>query len=71
MQPLDQRTYTFIIKVWQERRDIPGAAVLWRGSATDVASKTRIYFDSLSELCDFLVQRCGMPASALGQDGPA
>lgn len=61
--PLDERSFAFVVKLWQERREIPGAAPAWRGSVEDVQSGSRVYFGTLGELCDILTQRSGMVLS--------
>lgn len=62
--PLDERTYTFVVRLWEERRDIPGALPVWRGSATEVTTRSSVYFNSLGELCEFLSSQCGIDVSA-------
>jgi hypothetical protein len=61
MEPTDGHTgtYTFVVRLWQEQREIPDAPALWRGSITDAASRVRRYFGSLDELHAFLAQQCG------------
>jgi hypothetical protein len=70
MRSLDERTYVFIVKLWQERRDIPGAEAKWRGSATEVHDEKTFYFESLPALCEFLERRCGMPVPPTIQESP-
>lgn len=68
-RPLDERSHAFVVRVWEERRDIDGAPPTWRGSVDDVRAGTRVYFDTLDELAAILGTRSGMgPASrtALG-----
>lgn len=60
MRPLDERSYAFVVKIWEERRDISGAGPSWRGSVDDVQTGTRHYFDSLLGLTDYLNKRSGM-----------
>lgn len=59
------QTHSFVVNVWEERRDINGAEPMWRGSVVDVQDGNRIYFDSLLELCDFLERRSGMQSHRL------
>jgi hypothetical protein len=57
---LDERRYSFVVKIWEERRDIPGAEPTWRGSVDDVQRGDRLYFNTLIELSDYLKNRSGM-----------
>ena len=60
MKPLDERSFAFYVKIWEERRDIVGADAVWRGSVDDVGGGDRLYFASLRELCAYLEHRSGM-----------
>lgn len=60
---LDERRYSFVIKIWEERRDIVGAEPTWRGSVDDVQQGDRQYFNTLVELSDYLKNRSGMRKS--------
>jgi hypothetical protein len=60
---LDERSQTFVVKIWQERRDLPGVPSTWRGSVDDVRTGGRVYFATLRELVDFLKQRSSMSMS--------
>ena len=64
MKPIDERSFAFVVKVWEERRDIDGAAPTWRGSLDDVQSGDRVYFDTLAELCDQLRLHTGLERAA-------
>ena len=63
MKPLDERSHTFIVKIWEERRDVAGVAPTWRSSVDDVQGGGRVYFTTLRELSDHLRRRSGMAAS--------
>ena len=60
MKPLGERSYAFVVNIWEERRDIPGAPPTWRGSVNNVQNGTRIYFSTLREVCEYLGQQSGM-----------
>jgi hypothetical protein len=60
MRPLDERSYAFVVKIWEERRDITGAMPTWRGSVDDVQTGTRHYFETLGDLSNYLKGRSGM-----------
>jgi hypothetical protein len=57
---LDERSQTFVVKIWMERRDVVGAPETWRGSVHDVRGGTLVYFATLAELLDFMRQRTRM-----------
>lgn len=57
---MNDRSSAFVVKLWEERRDVVGAAPTWRGSVDDVLKGGRTYFTTLIELCDYLSQRSGM-----------
>jgi hypothetical protein len=60
MKRMDERSYAFVVKLWEERRDIAGAEPAWRGSVEDVRTGARFYFVNLIELSDYLEQQSGM-----------
>ena len=60
MKPLDERSYAFVIRVWEERREGSGTPTTWRGSIDDVQRGTRSYFDSLRELSEHIRRQSGM-----------
>lgn len=64
MRPLDERSHAFVVKIWEERRDLEGGPPLWRGSVEDVRDGTRRYFGTFPELCAFLGQHSGMAIPA-------
>jgi hypothetical protein len=58
--PTDERRHSFVVRIWEERRDIPDAERTWRGSVDVVHTGTRAYFASIDELCAYLHQESGM-----------
>jgi hypothetical protein len=58
MKTLDERTHAFVVRLWEERREDPGAERQWRGSIEEVRSGARFYFVNLVQLCDLLRERC-------------
>lgn len=44
----------FIIRCWNERRDIPAAPPQWRGRICNINSDTEIHFNDPTEVADFL-----------------
>lgn len=63
MKPIDERTFTFVIKIWWERRDIAGVAPTWRGSVEDIQTGQRVYFQSSAALCRYLEHRSYVPVT--------
>ncbi len=62
MKPLDGRTCSFVVKIWEERRDLVEAEPVWRVSVDHVQGHARAYFSSLAELCAYLQAQSGMEA---------
>ncbi len=56
------RTHVFIVRIWQEPREVENAPTVWRGSAETVIEQKRIYFDKLSKLNSFIVAVTGATA---------
>lgn len=68
MQPFDERSYAFVVRLWEERRDLPDAPPAWRGTVEDVRQGTRISFRSLAELDVVLRVSAGMNAALQPQN---
>jgi hypothetical protein len=64
MMPADEQSHAFVVRIWEERRDIPGASPIWRGVVSDARSGARIYFDTLPALCAFLARQTGIDGLA-------
>jgi hypothetical protein len=62
--PLDWRRQSFVVRIWEERRDIADAERTWRGSVDVVHTGARAYFASLDELTDYLRQHTGMSVAS-------
>jgi hypothetical protein len=62
MSSLEKRSHTYVIKIWEERRDLVGSRPIWRGSVDDVQTGQRVYFSSLLQLNDYLQSWSGMAA---------
>jgi hypothetical protein len=58
--PVDEQVYVFVVKLWQEQREIPEADPLWRGSIVNALNGERRYFSTMAELYDQLCQQSGM-----------
>jgi hypothetical protein len=70
METLDERSYTFVVRIWAEPRDLAGAVPAWRGSVDDIQTGARLYFGTLGELSDYLRRQSGMTAIALLPGAP-
>lgn len=64
MKSLDERTGAFLIRIWEERRDLPEAPRVWRGSIFNVQTGDLTYFTSLREVCGYLEDETGMAGAA-------
>ena len=64
MKLFEDNTHVFIIRIWFERREIEGAAELWRGVIEHVPGGRRCYVNDIDAISDFL-------ASCLLEDGNA
>jgi len=63
MKSLDERSHTFVVRIWQERRDLADAVPMWRGRVDDIKSGSRAYFTSLPQLMDYLSGKSGADTS--------
>jgi len=52
---LDKDTAVFIVRIWQEPREIERAAPEWRGVVEHVPSGERRYFTDLSEITILII----------------
>jgi hypothetical protein len=64
MNSFDERTGSFLVRIWEERRDLPDAPRVWRGSIVNVQTGDLTYFSTLLEVCRYLEQETGMAGSA-------
>jgi hypothetical protein len=60
MKSLDERSHTFVVRIWQERRELSDAVPTWRGRVDDVRAGSRTYFNTLPQLMDYLSGQSGM-----------
>jgi hypothetical protein len=63
MKSLDERSHTFVVRIWHERRDLADALPMWRGRVDDVKSGSRAYFTSLQQLMEYLSGTSGADTS--------
>jgi hypothetical protein len=52
--PDEEKTHSFIVKVWLEKTAEAAGAARWRGYVTHVASGRRMYVERLDEICLFV-----------------
>ncbi len=64
MSSLDERSHTFVVRIWEERRDLANATPTWRGRVDEVRTGSRRYFTTLEDLVSYLSSRSGMIAPA-------
>jgi hypothetical protein len=60
MSSLDERSHTFVVRIWEERRDVADAVPTWRGRVDDVRTGVRRYFTTLDDLVNYLSHESGM-----------
>ncbi|MBV9327750.1 MAG: hypothetical protein JO352_28875 [Chloroflexi bacterium] len=60
MSSLDERSHTFVVRIWEERRDVADAVPTWRGRVDDVRTGVRRYFTTLEDLVAYLSRESGM-----------
>ena len=63
MSSLDERSHTFVVRIWEERRDLPEAVPTWRGRVDEVRTGVRRYFNSLDDLVAYLSSHSGTDPS--------
>ena len=54
MNSLEEKTHSFIVRVWLEPREIEGAPPQWRGEIKHVSSGKQTYIKNLDEITDFI-----------------
>ena len=64
MSSLDERSHTFVVRIWEERRDLANAVPTWRGRVDNVRTGSRKYFTALEDLVTYLSSQSGMLAPA-------
>ena len=52
-------TYSFVVRIWQESVDSDGNVVAWRGSIDDVGDGERTYFADLERILPFIRKQIG------------
>lgn len=55
MRSFEDHAHSFVIRVWQEPREIEGAGPEWRGRIEHVQSGNRVYFRHLDKMVEFIV----------------
>jgi hypothetical protein len=68
MSSLDERSFTFVVRIWEERRDLADALPTWRGRVDEVRSGVRRYFTTLEDLVSYLSSQSGMDDTAEEQE---
>jgi len=55
MRSFEDHVHSFVIRVWQEPRELEGAGAEWRGRIEHVQSGERAYFRSLDKMLEFMM----------------
>lgn len=63
------RTHTFIVRIWEEPREISDKPSIWRGSIERVSDQQRIHFSKLSEMQTFIARSVRSDAEQEGKAG--
>lgn len=54
MDPFEENTHSFVVKIWLEEAGGDGEHPTWRGHITHVPSKHRRYVEDMSGIMDFI-----------------
>lgn len=55
MESFEEHANSFVVRLWQEPREIEGAGPEWRGQIEHVQSGERVYFRNLDKMVGFIV----------------
>lgn len=50
MKQAKERSYSFVVRIWVERRELKDAPLVWRGEIEDVQSQERHFFQDYAKL---------------------
>ena len=53
-------SHAFIVRIWNEPREIVGAATKWRGRVEHLSSQRARYFEDLATLAEFITEFVGI-----------
>lgn len=70
MTQSERNHHLFILRIWKEPRELPGALPLWRGVIEHVGSGERRYVKALDEITAFLaryLEETAVPSTAYGR----
>ena len=57
---MEQDTYSFIVRIWQESEEDTDEPMAWRGSIEQVGSDQRLYFYDLEGILRFIETQTGI-----------
>ena len=57
---MEDDTYSFIVRIWQEAEDNAAEPTAWRGSIEQVGSDQRLYFYDLEGILRFIETQTGI-----------
>jgi hypothetical protein len=59
MARFEQETHSFVIRLWRENRELPGATAVWRGWVEHIPTGQRHYFQDSKRLYDIVFDYLG------------
>ena len=59
MNAIESNAYSFVVKIWQERREVEGGEPLWRGRVDYIQGGEQVYFHCLEQLMAFFKEVTG------------
>ena len=54
MPKYDEKTESFIVRIWLEPRELRGAPPVWRGEIEHATSQVRHFFTDLDKIAEFI-----------------
>jgi hypothetical protein len=60
-------SYSFVVRIWLEPRELPDIAFEWRGMIQEVISGEIIYFRDFDEIITFVIRQLAKDRSELGR----
>jgi len=63
LEPIEERSYSFIIRIWKEPHSIQDEKNLFRGMLIDVATNEKFFFLNLDSLVEHLIMKTKFPRS--------
>ena len=61
MDPIKAKTYSFIVRIWNEPRSVRDSNDLFRGMVIEVSTNETMYFLSLNKMVEFILEKTKFP----------